>query len=218
MTKQRKYLCPECGNRTAAEVLGCAEDLHWYYVDETDENSAMSVSFYYEVVKCITCSGIQLFHYEEDFDGDLDNVQLLYPETRLIQPQVPSQIAHEFAEALKVERVSRTAFAVLVGRVLERLFIDKGAVGERMYDQIKDLSGKGVIPYTLCEMSHTLRFLRNKGAHVSEYEIDKEEVEAMKDFVTTLLEYVYVAPSKLAALKATIESKKKGRSPKPEGE
>lgn len=218
MSKQHRLSCTQCGNDTAAEVIGTVTDTHWYYADEENPDSEMSHSFYYEVVKCITCKTVQIFKYEEDNYEGLDGAKLLYPLKRRIPDGVPVAISREFNDAQRVEKISRTAYAVLIGRVLERLFKDKGAIGERLYDQIKDLSDRGIIPDTLCEMGHALRFLRNKGAHVSDYEIEDNEVEAMRDFVITMLEYVYVAPAKLAALKATIESKKKGLSPNPEGE
>jgi hypothetical protein len=214
MSKQHRLSCIQCGNDTAAEVIGTVTDTHWYYGDEEDPDSAMSQSFYYEVVRCITCKVLQIFEYDEDHEGGLDSAELLYPLKRSIPQGVPTAIAREFWEAQKVEKISSTAYAVLIGRVLERLFKDKGATGERLYDQIKDLSDRGIIPDTLCEMGHALRFLRNKGAHVSDYEIEDNEVEAMRDFVITMLEYVYVAPAKLAALKETIERKKKGLSQK----
>ena len=212
-----KFYCTQCGNRTVADILGTATETEWADIDEEDGYQP-SRDTYYTIVKCNTCTIVQLFTYNEYCEDGLDEAVLLYPTARSIPKDVPQIIAKEFAEAQKVERISKTAYAVLIGRVLERLFKDKGAVGKDLFDQIKDLSVKGVIPETLCEMGHALRFLRNKGAHVSDYEIEDNEVEAMRDFVITMLEYVYVAPAKLAVLKATIENKKKGLSQKPEGE
>lgn len=215
MAKQYTFSCTQCDNRTAADRIGVVTDTHWASIDEEDQDSAMSFSEYYEVVRCVTCGVVQVYGYDEDIeDKGLDHWKLLHPLKRSLPQGVPETIAREFAEAQKVEKISKTAYAVLIGRVLERLFLDKDAQGERLYDQIKDLSAKGVIPGTLCEMGHALRFLRNKGAHASDYEIDDNEVEAMRDFVITMLEYVYVAPAKLAALKATIERKKNGLSHK----
>jgi len=151
---------------------------------------------------------IQVFEHDESNENGLDGAELLYPLKRSLPQGVPLGIALEFREAQKVEKISKSAYTVLIGRVLERLFKDQGAIGEELYDQIKDLSARGIIPETLCEMGHALRFLRNKGAHVSDYEIEDNEVDAMRDFVITMLEYVYVAPAKLAALKAAIEKKK----------
>lgn len=208
MSKTLKFSCAQCGNRTAAEPIGTVTDKHWHYTEEDDPNSAFSYDTYYEVVRCITCNVIQVFEHDESNENGLDGAELLYPLKRSLPQGVPLGIALEFREAQKVEKISKSAYTVLIGRVLERLFKDQGAIGEELYDQIKDLSARGIIPETLCEMGHALRFLRNKGAHVSDYEIEDNEVDAMRDFVITMLEYVYVAPAKLAALKAAIEKKK----------
>lgn len=202
-----KFYCTQCGNRTVADILGTATETEWADIDEK-YGYQPSRDTYYTVVKCNTCTTVQLFTYDEYCEDGLDEAVLLYPTARSIPKDVPQIIAKEFAEAQKVERISKTAYAVLIGRVLERLFNDKGAVGKDLFDQIKDLSAKGIIPDTLRDMGDTLRFLRNKGAHVSDYEIEDNEVDAMRDFVITMLEYVYVAPAKLAALKAAIEKKK----------
>ena len=171
----------------------------------------MPFNEYYEVVRCITCGEVLIYNFDERYEEDpIEQGALLYPLKRSIPNGVPSAIAREFNEAQKVERISKTAYAVLIGRVLERLFKDKGAKGKDLFDQIKDLSARGIIPETLAEMGQALRFLRNKGAHASDYEIEENEVEAMREFVITMLEYVYVAPAKLAALKESIERKKKG--------
>jgi hypothetical protein len=141
---------------------------------------------------------------------DLRTATILYPLPPLDSEanSVPVAIAREFWEAQRVEKTSKTAYAVLIGRVLERICKDKEAKGRSLNSQIKDLSDRGVIPAQLSEMAHALRFLRNSGAHVTDYSIDDDEVQAMKDFTVTMIEYVYIAPAKLAALKATIEKKK----------
>ena len=56
------------------------------------------------------------------------------------------------------------------------------------------------IPKTLAEMAHHLRQLRNIGAHLTEEEIRTEDVPVIIDFVEAILEYLYVAPSKIRAV------------------
>jgi len=57
-------------------------------------------------------------------------------------------------------------------------------------------------------MGDTLRNLGNLGAHSSEYNFDYVEIEAMKDFIIAMLEFVYVAPAKIEELRKSIEKKK----------
>lgn len=208
MSTTWKFYCTQCGNRTVADVLGTATETEWLSFNEDEPDEGCPNHTYYSIVKCTTCAVVQLYTYHESHEDGLNDAELLYPKERSIAQDVPAIIAREFAEAKKVEKISKAAYAVLIGRVLERLFQDQGAAGKDMYEQIKDLSHRNIIPEPLCKMGHTLRFLRNKGAHATDYDIEEDEVQAMKDFIITLLEYVYVAPAKLAALTATIEKKK----------
>ncbi len=212
MSDTWKFYCTQCGNRTVADVLGTATETEWHSIGDDDQRHEIPHEWYYATIKCQTCATVQLYAYGEHHEEGLDQAVLLFPTTRSISKDVPALIAKEFAEAQKVEKISRAAYAVLIGRVLERLFQDKGAEGHDLYSQIKDLSRKNIIPEMLCQMSHTLRFLRNKGAHATDYVIEDDEVEAIKDFIITMLEYVYVAPAKLAAFNASIERKKTGVS------
>lgn len=203
--------CAHCGNTTLPDVI------KWVTHKETvssntDPNGAVEVAYYYALTRCHTCNAISLLRTSQlDKDpNDLKAAYRCYPTIVKAPTGLPEALAAEYAEALKIEKISKEAYAVMIGRVLERLCKDKNAKGERLYDQIKDLSKRGLIPEQLCEMAHALRFLRNAGAHVTDFQIEQDEVQSMKDFINTMLEYVYVAPAKLNALKASIEKKAAG--------
>ncbi len=207
MTQQEPFNCLQCGNRTIAEVLGTASNFDWSRSsDEAEEPRSDSYSEY-KVIKCLTCSTVQLFGLTDEARDGLDSAHLLYPSLGNISSEVPEAIAKEFWEARKVGSISRSAYAVLIGRVLERIFIDKGAQGDTLFDKLKYLSHKRIIPEPMIDIGHAIRYLRNRGAHIGEYQIDEDEVQAMNDLVATMLEYIYVAPSKLAQLKETMERK-----------
>jgi hypothetical protein len=59
------------------------------------------------------------------------------------------------------------------------------------------------------EMANTLRFLGNLGAHEIDFDFERQETQAMQDFLVAMLEYVYVAPGRIKSLQESIEKKTK---------
>jgi hypothetical protein len=104
------------------------------------------------------------------------------------------KIEQAYQSALKVKNVDSNAFAVLLGRVLDQVCIERGAKGDSLYDRLKDLASKGEIPTRLAEMAHQLRHLRNIGAHADLGDLTSAEVPILDDLCRAILEYVYTAP------------------------
>jgi hypothetical protein len=144
-----------------------------------------------------------------DNPGELKTANLLYPHERKLDSAIPEIIKKSFEEAKRVERISPNAFAVLVRRSLELLCKDQNAKGTNLKNQISDLCSRGVIPETLMEMANTLRFLGNLGAHEIDFDFERQETQAMQDFLVAMLEYVYVAPGRIKSLQESIEKKTK---------
>lgn len=204
------FTCAHCGNTTTASVLQRAT-----YTDllhsAKDPRDSMTMEFYYFMVRCNTCQDISLVMTSEydDNPNDIGSADVYYPVQSKLPAGLPAAIAKELREAEKVERVSKPAYAVMIGRAMELLCKDKKAKGRTLQEQLDDLAAKQIIPAQLADAAHALRALRNFGAHATDYEIDASEVQAMKDFFNTLLEYVYVAPAKLATLRQSIARKTK---------
>ena len=72
-------------------------------------------------------------------------------------------------------------------------------------DKLTYLAGAGRIPQTLAEMAHHLKELRNLGAHDAEDTVTEEDVPIILDFLEAILEYLYVAPAKVAAVQARLK-------------
>ena len=66
------------------------------------------------------------------------------------------------------------------------------------------MASTGRIPKTLTEMANQLKQLRNLGAHDAEDEVTEEDVPIILDFLEVILEYLYVAPAKIAAVQARL--------------
>jgi hypothetical protein len=79
------------------------------------------------------------------------------------------------------------------------------APGRALADKLTYLANAGRIPEPLAEMAQQLRQLRNLGAHDAEDEITEEDVPFILDFLEAILEHLYVAPAKVAAVQARLK-------------
>ena len=118
-------------------------------------------------------------------------------------------VSKAYTSAKNVRFVDPNAFAVLAGRTLEFVCEHEQAQGKVLADKLKYLADSGRIPQILARMCQQLRMLRNLGAHANEDEVKQDDVPYILDFVTTILEYLYVAPTKVARLEERLARKPK---------
>jgi hypothetical protein len=65
--------------------------------------------------------------------------------------------------------------------------------------KLNDLAVSGRMPQTLAQMGQQLRVIRNMGAHDAEDEVTADDIPIILDLIEAILEYLYVAPAKIAA-------------------
>ncbi|MFL5699369.1 MAG: DUF4145 domain-containing protein [Ktedonobacteraceae bacterium] len=114
---------------------------------------------------------------------------------------MPEIVERRYAAALKVQYVEPNAFAVMVGKTLEAICNHEKIDGKTLSERLNKLASTDRIPQTLAQMAHQLRQIRNLGAHDNDDEVNKEDVPIILDFVEAILEYLYVAPSKIEAVR-----------------
>ena len=78
------------------------------------------------------------------------------------------------------------------------------AQGRTLAQKLNYLAENGRIPNTLAEMARQLKELRNLGAHDAEDEVTEQDVPIILDFLETILEYLYVAPAKIEAVRTRL--------------
>src|SRR5947207_11659430 len=111
---------------------------------------------------CASCESVNL-----SVQDDGGEVSVLYPSPPAHLEGLPAKVAKAYKAARAVRLIDPNAFAVLLGRVLEIVCLNRKASGASLSEQLKDLATKGEIPGPLGEMAHQLRFLRNVGAHAT---------------------------------------------------
>ena len=198
--------CGHCGNDTTWE-LHEPYTLAEAYPHGTDEVSQYKV---YSALFCSTClqptlkqTGGQ--HSEIDSDWLNISTTVLYPTASTQLGDLPAAIERKYKSALKVRYIEPNACAVLVGRTLEAACNHEKAQGKNLAQKLSFLANDGRIPNTLAEMAQQLKELRNLGAHDAEDEVTNQDVPTIISFLEAILEYLYVAPAKIGAVRARLK-------------
>jgi len=189
--------CPHCGNKSPQKLL------HEQYCSSKgwliDDGMEFDVEIGYFVAVCETCSAILVYRAIEDIPEAkyFTACDLVYPESGKLHRSVPSVVAEIYNEAARIKTAAPNAYAVQIRRALEAICEDRGSQNGTLQKRLKELSDKGEIPSLLAQVSDALRLLGNVGAHVTAESVKPWQVYTIDDFFRAIVEYVYVAPSKL---------------------
>jgi hypothetical protein len=153
----------------------------------------------YFVASCETCNHILVYRAVEDIPDDkyFTSGDLEYPESGELHSSVPKTVSKIYSEALQIKSLAPNAFAVQIRRALEALCEDRGAKNGTLQKMLNELSTKGEIPSTLIEVTDLLGLLGNIGAHAPEDSVQPWQVRTIDEFFRAIVEYVYIAPSKI---------------------
>jgi len=146
---------------------------------------------------CPACSGLNIIRisYHSCFEPDNWVFEVIYPnDSEKKLEGLPPQIDNEYKAALKVKNISSNAYATLLGRVIDKVCLDRGAEGDTLYTRVEALANNEEIPKRLVDMLHQLRLLRNIGAHADIGELTDEEIPILDSLCAAILEYIYIAP------------------------
>lgn len=164
----------------------------------------------FQLVLCPACNDVNLLrtdweeHDDPEFplpppefrDADAPReiqLNVLYPPPDRLT-NLPPEIAKEYRAALRVKSIDSNAFAVLLGRMIDRLLADLGARKGTMNNRVQNLANQGVIPPKLAEMIDQMRRLRNFGAHAETVELTDLDTVILHDLGRIVLDYLYTAP------------------------
>ena len=189
-------VCGHCGNKTAFELMGQYSRKVSYYSTYTQKPAEYDVQ--YRFLRCLTCSNPTLT-YDEGLDEEA-----LYPGANHSLTNLPMRINKEYEATLKVRNISSNACAVLARRTLEAIFTHENAEGKTLMEKVNNLIKSERIPPLVADTAHLGRQIGNLGAHFDKEEVTEEDVTAMLDFLETILEYLYVLPPKVAAVKSRL--------------
>ena len=160
----------------------------------------------YYVAVCETCNEVLLYHAIFSVeDKDFPFADLLWPDPGVLHEAVPKTVADCYSEAARIKNLAPNAFAVQIRRALEAICDDRDTNREVLQRRLQELASRGEIPSILAEMTDVLRLLGNIGAHATDQSVKPGHVQAIDDFFRAVVEYVYVAPSKLKEFRDRLE-------------
>lgn len=93
---------------------------------------------------------------------------------------------------------------MLIRRALEALCDDRQVSAGSLHSRLAKLAENGEIPPVLVEITTVLRTLGNSGAHNTDQKVTVPMTWQMDKFFRSLVEYVYVAPARLAEFRKSI--------------
>jgi len=204
---RRVAFCPHCGNRAPQRHIHTQNYLGQGYSMSGDLSDTDLPCAYYVAV-CETCNEILLYYAFIDVveDKDFHLADLIWPDPGVLHKAVPKAVAECYSEAVRIKNVAPNAFAVQIRRALEAICDDRGAKKGVLQRRLEGLASQGEIPTILAEMTDVLRLLGNIGAHVADQSVKPGHVQAIDGFFRAVVEYVYVAPSKLKEFRDRLES------------
>ena len=199
---RRVQYCPHCGNTAPQKLVHVQHYLgKGWSLSDGSEDEFPSSTF---VAVCETCHHVLVY---DDFGDqwepkEFHHADLVYPKSGYLHSSVPPSIAKVYEEAYRIKSVAPNAYAVQIRRALEAICEDRGATKGSLQTMLKELSDKGEMPPVLSEASNNvLRLLGNIGAHGIGESVHPLQVFALDEFFRAIVEYVYVAPSRLKEFK-----------------
>jgi hypothetical protein len=197
--------CPHCGNVAPQQLVHSQRFwTYGYRMDGTKTEPELECAYF--VASCETCHEVLVYLAEGYIPEDkhFSESDLVWPDAGFLPPSVPEKVRSCYEEAARIKNLAPNAFAVQVRRTLEAICEDRGATKGPLHKSLKDLAARGHIPPVLAEMTDVLRLLGNIGAHAAEQTVKPGHVRVIDEFLRAIVEYVYVAPSKIRKFRETL--------------
>jgi hypothetical protein len=201
-------VCYHCGNTTPHERVGSHRGRQLF--EEIDDRR-FHEDYDYDLYQCPTCRGISIY-------GDFATYPLhehiaarrIYPRGSHLLPEahklasrdcIPARILKLYEEIAPLRHIAPNAFAGQIRRALEFICRDQKAQGTTLFNQLKDLISRGTFPGYFADITDLMRHIGNLGAHAGDHDIDTWDAELLGDFFRSVVDYVYIVPSKIERLK-----------------
>jgi hypothetical protein len=194
--------CPHCGN-TAPQRLVFLHSCDVVAYEDTGEKSEQMLSLTYYVAICSTCGDLLLYRsiFDEEEPRQFSTARLILPSGHELDDSVPVAVREAYTEACRIQNIAPNAYAAMLRRALEAVCHDRGVSEDTLHKGLMVLVQRGELPATLAEMTSILRDLGNTGAHHSTKPIRVPMTWGMNEFFRAVVEYVYIAPSRIKAFR-----------------
>lgn len=206
-TVQLELICGHCG--VAAVMPIHAE--YWDTIVAPSDGilSQGTLERSYAICRCPGCHQVVLATRDlsrDDMSGTTeDDATVIWPRSNRMPVGLPPEVRSAYRDAMKVRRTNANAFAVMLGRVIDKLCLHEQIVDGSLHQRIEALAKKHNLPTQIVQLSHQLRQLRNIGAHADLGELKRSELTVLENLCRAILEYLYSGPHYLQAAKEAAE-------------
>lgn len=208
MDIEKVLVCFHCGNKTAMKEIAKythkdTDEIWNYSISINEPIDFVTFTKVWHLFLCPVCINVTLVEHEYNTEElapngkPLSNEEIIYPFKAIQQNNIPEGVSRAFESALKTRQIDGTICAIAIRRTLEMMCKDRGGEGKTLYDKLKSLSEKGILPPILNEMASVLRIIGNSTAHADETNFSQDLVSSMIEFTQIILDYVYNLPKQI---------------------
>ena len=207
------------------EILECGHchnqgrfDTKTHFIDR--QKAASDVRVFHILLECPVCKKATYIisfvrisdeeFMEATFQGHIPGGEEIkrivrFPKAKKHLTNLPPDVKEVYEQVLKQRDYDANACAMHVGRTLEAVCNHENIPGVTLNDKLNNLLKTERIPKPLAEMAHQLRQVRNLGAHIADIKITEDDIPVIIEFLEAILEYLYIAPAKIEALKERLK-------------
>lgn len=179
-TNYRLYMCPVCDCVTLESDNVFSEDV-------------------------IDTNHLELEEQDEMIEKAI-KIRQLYPENLVEGDYMPLKVQKAFEAAVKVKNIDLAICVLSLRRALEIMCKDKGAIGKNLFEKLKDLEKKNILPHIMKEVAIFLKDEGNSAAHGDDVKFSAEKVRMLINFTKTIFNYVYILPGQLNEAQTNIST------------
>ncbi|MFR7635284.1 MAG: DUF4145 domain-containing protein [Lachnospirales bacterium] len=201
--KQIVKICTHCGNETLMNKIVSK-------IDNWDEGYGFYGWDKITLLQCPVCNKMTLIQESEDssmgsyineYGEERDYIEevQLYPTEKLNFNNVPKNINDTYNSALRIKNITPDISIIALRKTLELICNDQNAKGRNLESKINDLFNKEIFSSKLKDISKITKRFGNLGAH-EDIKINNKELNYLFDFVTYIIEYLYVIPYRINEL------------------
>lgn len=200
--------CMHCGNKVPMKSVGHHEE-EIYDENEEDHEDWLVYTILHDMFECPTCKGITyatrgIFGPYPD-----EEPEVMYPSLVVDYTGVPKLIKTAFESAVKTKGIDSAVCVMALGRVLEMICGDKKAIGKGLDAKVNDLVKKKILPEMMKDVCDVIRFSRNLSAHETTHTFNSRDVEALIDYLASVINYTYSLPIRVGKHRERLMSKEK---------
>lgn len=211
MKNDTVYFCSHCGN---AGILNFITYIDTPYQHGTFGNILLDASINHKrwlLFQCPVCKNPTIIsEYISANEQPINFTETAYefPTSNVHFDGVPQNIKTAFDSAIKTKGIDRAICILSLRRTLEMICKEKGASGKDLKDKISDLISQKILPEMMADACWIVRQSGNDAAHADDIIFSEREVEEIIEYVSTVINYLYSMPVRIAKLKQQIQERK----------